>query len=105
MIPQAVKYELHTNELCLQELTVEKLELVVSVHASIKVFVASDQAPVTLAKFNRLNIVSTREQVLADLAFHYGTGALYNAGWSRRTTFVLEKHIWCLMISIRFGSR
>ena len=68
------------TELCVKELTIDKLELLVSVHASVKMFVASDQAPITLAAFSRQNVVSTREQILADLAFHYGTGALYSAG-------------------------
>ena len=68
------------TELCVKELTIDKLELLVSVHASVKMFVASDQAPITLAAFSRQNVVSTREQILTDLAFHYGTGALYSAG-------------------------
>lgn len=66
--------------LLLRELVIGKCELLVSVHASIKVFLASDRAPVTLPQLSRVSLVTSPSQLATDMGFHYGTGALYSAG-------------------------
>ena len=82
MVPTRVlnDHRSKASPLMLRELLIGKCELLVSVHASIKVFLASDRAPVTLPQLSRVSLVTTPTQLFTDMGFHYGTGAHFNAG-------------------------
>lgn len=65
---------------CLQRLCIEKIELMVSVHASLKLYIASDDAPLSLGQFEQTNLCTTAQQLMRVIAMHYAACALYRAG-------------------------
>ena len=68
------------SSLQLRHISIAKCELLVSIHAYVQVFLASDKAPISLPAFRRQSVLTTAGQLLTDVSFHYGTGALYSAG-------------------------
>ncbi|XP_060679858.1 intermembrane lipid transfer protein VPS13B-like isoform X1 [Hemiscyllium ocellatum] len=69
------------NPIKLQRLTIHAISLLVSVHASIKLYIASDHAPLSFSLFERGPIYTTPRQLIHALAMHYAAGALFRAGW------------------------
>ncbi|XP_038664545.1 vacuolar protein sorting-associated protein 13B-like isoform X2 [Scyliorhinus canicula] len=69
------------NPIKLQRLTIRAISLLVSVHASIKLYIASDHAPLSFSLFERGPIYTTPRQLIHALAMHYAAGALFRAGW------------------------
>ncbi|XP_048385088.1 intermembrane lipid transfer protein VPS13B-like isoform X2 [Stegostoma tigrinum] len=69
------------NPIKLRRLTIHPISLLVSVHASIKLYIASDHAPLSFALFERGPIYTTPRQLIHALAMHYAAGALFRAGW------------------------
>ncbi|XP_067887272.1 intermembrane lipid transfer protein VPS13B-like isoform X6 [Heterodontus francisci] len=69
------------NPIKLQQLTIRAVSLLVSVHASIKLYIASDHAPLSFSLFERGPIYTTPRQLIHALAMHYAAGALFRAGW------------------------
>lgn len=65
---------------CLQRLCIEKIDLMISVHASLKLYIASDDAPLSLGRFEQTNVWTSAHQLMRVLAMHYATCALYRAG-------------------------
>lgn len=65
---------------CLQRLCIEKIDLMVSIHASLKLYIASDDAPLSLAVFEQTNLCTTAHQLMRVIAMHYAACALYRAG-------------------------
>jgi len=65
---------------CLQRLCIEKIDLMVSVHASLKLYIASDDAPLSLGLFEQTNLCTTAHQLMRVIAMHYAACALYRAG-------------------------
>ena len=65
---------------CVQRLCIDKMELMVSVHASMKLYIASDEAPLTLGRFEQTNLCTTSHQLMRVIAMHYAACALYRAG-------------------------
>jgi len=65
---------------CLQRLCIEKIDLMVSVHASLKLYIASDDAPLILGQFEQTNLCTTAQQLTRVIAMHYAACALYRAG-------------------------
>jgi len=65
---------------CLQRLRVEKIDLMLSIHASLKLYIASDDAPLSLGLFEQTNLCTTAHQLMHVIAVHYATCALYRAG-------------------------
>jgi len=65
---------------CLHRLCIEKVDLMVSVHASLKLYIASDDAPLSLGRFEQTNLCTTAHQLMRVIAMHYATCALYRAG-------------------------
>jgi vacuolar protein sorting-associated protein 13B len=52
----------------------------ISVHASLKVFIASDKTPLVFGKFEKKGLSTTSHQLVRVLAMHYASGALFRAG-------------------------
>ena len=65
----------------LKGLVIEPVSLLLSVHASLKLFIASDNTPLSFSQFERKDIFTNSPQLLRAAAMHYASGALYRAGW------------------------
>ncbi|XP_068616522.1 intermembrane lipid transfer protein VPS13B-like [Brachionichthys hirsutus] len=65
----------------LQRLTIQPVSLLVSIHASLKLYIASDHTPLSFALFERGPLCTTARQLVHALAMHYAAGALFRAGW------------------------
>ncbi|XP_018414838.1 PREDICTED: vacuolar protein sorting-associated protein 13B isoform X3 [Nanorana parkeri] len=65
----------------LRRLTVQPVNLLVSIHASLKLYIASDHTPLSFSMFERGPIFTTARQLIHALAMHYAAGALFRAGW------------------------
>ncbi|KAM7420184.1 hypothetical protein PAMA_014745 [Pampus argenteus] len=65
----------------LQRLTIQPVNLLVSIHASLKLYIASDHTPLAFSLFERGPLCTTARQLVHALAMHYAAGALFRAGW------------------------
>ncbi|XP_042565146.1 LOW QUALITY PROTEIN: vacuolar protein sorting-associated protein 13B [Clupea harengus] len=65
----------------LQRLTIQPVSLLVSIHASLKLYIASDHTPLSFSLFERGPVCTTARQLVHALAMHYASGALFRAGW------------------------
>ncbi|XP_014673464.1 PREDICTED: vacuolar protein sorting-associated protein 13B-like [Priapulus caudatus] len=65
----------------LQGLTVGPLSLLVSAHASLKLFLASDSTPLSFGAFERRDLCTTPWCLANALLRHYAAGAALRAGW------------------------
>lgn len=63
----------------LENLCIEPIEMLVSLHASLKVFLASDNTPLKFGKFER-TLFTSSQQLARSLTMHYASGALFRAG-------------------------
>ncbi|XP_036063836.1 vacuolar protein sorting-associated protein 13B isoform X3 [Onychomys torridus] len=69
------------NPVKLQKLVIQPVSLLVSIHASLKLYIASDHTPLSFAVFERGPVFTTARQLVHALAMHYAAGALFRAGW------------------------
>ncbi|NXU61775.1 VP13B protein, partial [Horornis vulcanius] len=65
----------------LRKLKIQPVNLLVSIHASLKLYIASDHTPLSFSVFERGPIFTTARQLVHALAMHYAAGALFRAGW------------------------
>ncbi|XP_062394523.1 intermembrane lipid transfer protein VPS13B-like isoform X2 [Sardina pilchardus] len=65
----------------LRRLTIQPVSLLVSIHASLKLYIASDHTPLAFSLFERGPVCTTARQLVHALAMHYAAGALFRAGW------------------------
>ncbi|XP_061851653.1 intermembrane lipid transfer protein VPS13B isoform X1 [Colius striatus] len=65
----------------LRKLTIQPVNLLVSIHASLKLYIASDHTPLSFSVFERGPVFTTARQLVHALAMHYAAGALFRAGW------------------------
>ncbi|KAH3830464.1 hypothetical protein DPMN_103708 [Dreissena polymorpha] len=61
-------------------LLIHPVSAMFSVHASMKLFIASDETPLQFGKFEKLDLSTTSYQLTRALAMHYAFGALFRAG-------------------------
>lgn len=64
----------------LQKLTIQPVNLLMSIHASLKLYIASDHTPLSFSEFERGPLCTTARQLVHALAMHYAAGALFRAG-------------------------
>lgn len=64
----------------LQQLLIEPVSLLVSIHASLKLYIASDHTPLFFSIFERGPLFTTPRQLIHALTLHYAAGALFRAG-------------------------
>ena len=69
----------------LQRLAIQPVSLLVSIHASLKLYIASDHTPLAFSLFERSSLCTTPRQLVHALAMHYAAGALFRAGEDART--------------------
>ncbi|KAJ8013405.1 hypothetical protein DPEC_G00052920 [Dallia pectoralis] len=83
LLPEAVLQSVHAlvHPLRLQRLVIQPVNLLVSVHASLKLYIASDHTPLSFGLFERGPVCTTARQLVHSLAMHYAAGALFRAGW------------------------
>ncbi|XP_060756090.1 intermembrane lipid transfer protein VPS13B-like isoform X4 [Neoarius graeffei] len=65
----------------LQRLLIEPVSLLISIHASLKLYIASDHTPLSFSIFERGPLFTTPRQLIHALTLHYAAGALFRAGW------------------------
>lgn len=70
-----------TRPVHISNLIVEPLSLLLSVHASVKLYVALDRSPLHFGQFQRSEILTTSYSLGHSLTMHYLSGALIRAGW------------------------
>lgn len=69
------------NPVKLRKLVILPVSLLVSIHASLKLYIASDHTPLSFSVFERGPVFTTARQLVHALAMHYASGALFRAGW------------------------
>ncbi|XP_037659327.1 vacuolar protein sorting-associated protein 13B isoform X2 [Choloepus didactylus] len=69
------------NPVKLRKLVIQPVSLLISIHASLKLYIASDHTPLSFSVFERGPIFTTARQLIHALAMHYAAGALFRAGW------------------------
>ena len=81
-LPHSVKSSSQTGSCPIRigHLKVEQLALLMSVHASLKLFIASDHTPLSFGAFERRNLCTTGHQLTRVVVMHYASGALFKAG-------------------------
>ncbi|XP_053736376.1 intermembrane lipid transfer protein VPS13B-like isoform X1 [Synchiropus splendidus] len=65
----------------LQRLVIQPVNLLVSIHASLKLYIASDHTPLAFSLFERGPVCTTGRQLVHALVMHYAAGTLFRAGW------------------------
>ncbi|KAF3691535.1 Vacuolar protein sorting-associated protein 13B Cohen syndrome protein 1 [Channa argus] len=78
-VVQSVQALVHPVQL--KRLTIHPINLLVSIHASLKLYIASDHTPLSFSVFERGPLCTTARQLVHALAMHYAAGALFRAGW------------------------
>lgn len=68
------------NPVKLRKLVIQPVKLLVSIHASLKLYIASDHTPLSFSVFERGPVFTTARQLVHALAMHYAAGALFRAG-------------------------
>lgn len=68
------------NPVKLRKLVIQPVSLLVSIHASLKLYIASDHTPLSFSMFERGPVFTTARQLVHALAMHYAAGALFRAG-------------------------
>lgn len=68
------------NPVKLRKLVILPVSLLVSIHASLKLYIASDHTPLSFSVFERGPVFTTARQLIHALAMHYASGALFRAG-------------------------
>ncbi|XP_072462964.1 intermembrane lipid transfer protein VPS13B isoform X2 [Notamacropus eugenii] len=83
LLPEQVRQHAKAlvNPVKLRRLAIQPVNLSVSIHASLKLYIASDHTPLAFSLFERGPIFTTARQLIHTLAMHYAAGALFRAGW------------------------
>ena len=68
------------HPLRLSSISVSQFNVLLSVHASLKIFLSSDDSPLNFASFSRQHLLTSGGQLTRSLAMHYASGALFRAG-------------------------
>ncbi|XP_024917375.1 vacuolar protein sorting-associated protein 13B isoform X2 [Cynoglossus semilaevis] len=82
-VPEQVLQMMHVlvSPVHLQRLTIQPVNVLVSIHASLKLYIASDHTPLSFSLFERGPLFTTGRQLVHALAMHYAAGTLFRAGW------------------------
>lgn len=62
-------------------LDIQEIRVQLSVHASVKIYIALDQTPLEFGAYQRSGVVTTNYILGHNMAKHYLSGALVRAGW------------------------
>ena len=64
----------------IESLHIQEIKLLLSIHASVKMYISADRTPLVFKKFDQCNISAMTQHVLMSLVMHYATAALFRAG-------------------------
>ncbi|XP_072931388.1 intermembrane lipid transfer protein VPS13B isoform X3 [Epargyreus clarus] len=67
--------------LCLNHIHVHPLDLTLTLHTSLRVYIALDKSPLRLSAFRLDNVITTPDRLTHELTVHYLSGAIFGAGW------------------------
>ncbi|XP_067209482.1 intermembrane lipid transfer protein VPS13B isoform X1 [Linepithema humile] len=70
-----------SQPLRLQNFVIEPLSILLSVHTSVRLYVALDHSPLYFGTFERKNLLTTPYRLGNALTMHYLSGAIFGAGW------------------------
>ncbi|XP_070530231.1 intermembrane lipid transfer protein VPS13B isoform X2 [Cardiocondyla obscurior] len=70
-----------SKPLRLQTFIIEPLSILLSVHTSMRLYVALDHSPLYFGTFERKNLLTTPYRLGNALTMHYLSGAIFGAGW------------------------
>ncbi|KAK2583878.1 hypothetical protein KPH14_001152 [Odynerus spinipes] len=65
----------------LQTFTIDPVSILLSVHTSVRLYVALDHSPLYFGTFERKNLLTTPYRLGNALTMHYLSGAIFGAGW------------------------
>lgn len=77
-------------------LLIQPLSVLFSIHASMKIFIASDHTPLSFGKFEKIHLCTTSYQLTRALAMHYASGALFRAGRFTVTFISFDENKNCI---------
>lgn len=82
-VPQVILWEslMISKPLMLRNVSVEPLSISLSVHSSMKLYIALDRSPLQFSKFQRSRILTTPYRLGHALTMHYLSDAIFGAGW------------------------
>ncbi|CAG9819390.1 unnamed protein product [Phaedon cochleariae] len=82
-VPEIISWQcaILAKPLTLRNLTIDPVSLLLSVHSSVKIYIALDQSPLTFGKFERRRLFTTPYRLGHALTMHYLSGAIFGAGW------------------------
>ncbi|XP_070535266.1 intermembrane lipid transfer protein VPS13B-like [Ptychodera flava] len=82
-IPPAVKLlsAALMSPIAINQIHIHPITVLASVHASLKVYLASDHTPLSFGQFSHGQVFTTTRQFVQALTMHYASGALFKAGW------------------------
>lgn len=78
-VTKVALHVLHPMRACNVE--VGELSLLLSVHASVKVFLAADHIPLVLGRYKCQSTQTVQKEFVRSMLYHYATQALVRAGW------------------------
>ncbi|CAH0555543.1 unnamed protein product [Brassicogethes aeneus] len=67
--------------LTVKTITIAPVSILLSVHCSVKIYIALDQSPLQFGKFERKRLATTPYKLGHTLTMHYLSGAIFRAGW------------------------
>ncbi|XP_017781523.1 PREDICTED: vacuolar protein sorting-associated protein 13B [Nicrophorus vespilloides] len=70
-----------SKPLSLRTFTIEPLSVLLSIHCSVKIYIALDQSPLQFGKFDKKRLFTTNYRLGHALTMHYLSGAIFGAGW------------------------
>ncbi|XP_034952254.1 vacuolar protein sorting-associated protein 13B [Chelonus insularis] len=70
-----------SSPLRLQNLKIDPISILLSIHTSARLYVALDHSPLQFGAFERLNVFTTPYKLGNDITMHYLSGAIFGAGW------------------------
>lgn len=65
----------------IREFEIEPLTMLLSVHTSIRLYIALDHSPLSFSTYNRQHILTMPLRFGQSLSMHYLSGAIFGAGW------------------------
>ncbi|XP_044753199.1 vacuolar protein sorting-associated protein 13B isoform X2 [Coccinella septempunctata] len=82
-IPDMVLWQsaVQAHPLTIRRMLVDPISVMLSVHSSIKMYLALDQSPLLFAEFERKRVFTNAYRLGHTLTMHYLSGAIFRAGW------------------------
>ncbi|XP_072392830.1 intermembrane lipid transfer protein VPS13B [Diabrotica undecimpunctata] len=82
-VPEIVSWQcaILARPLTVRNLNIAPISLLLSIHSSIKMYIALDQSPLQFGKFERKRVFTTPYRLGHAMTMHYLSGAIFGAGW------------------------